>query len=585
MTTRRYFFRALGAIPFGFSSSQAWAAIAAASVARVNDRNISVAAFGAVGDGVTDDTAAITAALNGGASSVLINDGMTYIVSGLTITRANQRIYGNGTLKLKDASNRPVISVNASGVEIEGIIIDGNKANQIATTDGRGEGVWIAMGLSDITIRNNRITNTKRSGIGSYGNTANVLVDGNKITFPGFIGIMPSTGSAHVATRWKIVNNDVNTPGQDGIGTVAIQHSTVANNTIYYPTVAGIAFEARCDYSTVTGNTVHGRGAADVANGIQVNDSLGVSIVGNNVYGCGTGIVAGGGKSSHDVAIIGNTLRYCGAANGSIAVDGSRALAASFQNCHNYGATISGNSIRDSHTFGIMLNAVTGVTVTANQISEFAVAATAATAGRFLGGIVLRAFSCYNTVGENNIVDTSGSALRVGILEVNDGGQAPSNNLFKANQIRGPSQDICVTISQSGNTSSVERPKQGTSAPTTGTWARGQIHYHNHPASGGHIGWVSTDARGGSFGSFSTTGSITSGKNLLVVASTDGLFDGMSVSIAGAGPAAAELNTVVLAINRSNKAVTLLDKASITVGPSTEVKLYRPTFKSWGIIE
>ena len=47
------------------------------NVIKLND-TVSVKDFGAVGDGVTDDTAAIQAALDSGASTVTVPDG-TYI--------------------------------------------------------------------------------------------------------------------------------------------------------------------------------------------------------------------------------------------------------------------------------------------------------------------------------------------------------------------------------------------------------------------------------------------------------------------------------------------------------------------------
>jgi len=538
--------------------------------------------FGATGDGIADDHAEVVLALATG-RDLFLPDGKTYIVTGVSVSTANQRVFGRGKLKLKNASNAATLKILANGVKVEDIAIDGNKANQTTTTDGSSEGIYIGDGYDDIVVMDTRISDTKMSGIAGYGNSTNVRVYDNEIKRPGFIGIRPSEASGRPATRWKIRGNDVEDPGQDGIGTVGMQHCSILGNTVVNPVIAGIALEARCDYTTVVGNTIKGAGAADTASGIQVNDSKGVTVSGNTLYGMGVGIVASGGNTSNDVTIQGNTLDYCGASNCAINVDGSSAQSPAFQDCYKYGASVVGNTIRNSYRSAILLNGVQGVTVSGNQIHTFATAADATTAGRFLAGIALRSYSCYNTIEANTISDSSGDAKRIGVFEVNDGGQAPSNNYIINNTITGLVQDVCVTFSGT-NQSTVERPQRSTSAPTAYTWARGQAQMHAYPASAGYIGFVSTDSRGGSFGTYSTTGAITSGTALLTVVSTDGLFDGMSVTVAGAGVAAANLNTVVSSVNRTTKVVTLVDNASTTVGPTAAVTLYNPTFKTWGLI-
>lgn len=44
-------------------------------------------------------------------------------------------------------------------------------------------------------------------------------------------------------------------------------------------------------------------------------------------------------------------------------------------------------------------------------------------------------------------------------------------------------------------------------APTTGTWARGDIVYDATPSSGGHVGWICT--AGGTPGTWKTWGAIS----------------------------------------------------------------------------
>lgn len=100
--------------------------------------------YGAVGDGTTDDTtavqAAITAASAAGGGQVLLPEG-TWIVSGITLPSKVQLV-GVGwssILKLKSASNGPVVRNAALGTEWVGIFnlcIDGNTSGQSSDSPG-----------------------------------------------------------------------------------------------------------------------------------------------------------------------------------------------------------------------------------------------------------------------------------------------------------------------------------------------------------------------------------------------------------------------------------------------------------------
>lgn len=119
--------------------------------------NVMDPAYGALGDGSANDTAAIQAAVN---AAVAAGDGAvveipygTFVVGASTLAdaaaievgtlsaTANVRITGNGTLKLAAGSAADaVLQLNGDYIQVDGIQIDGNAAG---VPTGRGEGLRV----------------------------------------------------------------------------------------------------------------------------------------------------------------------------------------------------------------------------------------------------------------------------------------------------------------------------------------------------------------------------------------------------------------------------------------------------------
>lgn len=192
-------------------------------------RGLSVKSFGAVGDGTTNDTAAIVAAESAAAalgSSIWFPAGV-YMTGGIQ-TRVSLR-GDRATLKLR-ASNATVVEVVASGVEIDNLIIDGNN---LAT----GSVVDFTTGRTDSTLSRCEVRSAQGTGtvtlVRVRGNChrttiSDCWIHGCVSTTVGR-GILVSGSGDPVGV--KIINNTVEdvAPATDGDGIVVQDFSGVVD--------------------------------------------------------------------------------------------------------------------------------------------------------------------------------------------------------------------------------------------------------------------------------------------------------------------------------------------------------------------
>ena len=125
-------FASAGAGLVGFR--QAGASASARTVLSKLRDAVSVKDFGAVGDGTTNDTAAIQAAISSGYS--LVFPAGTYLCNNLTQSTSFQRFYANGSVNLTKNANGVLLSSTGNYVEFHGIqfIGTGYTGNNVEST-------------------------------------------------------------------------------------------------------------------------------------------------------------------------------------------------------------------------------------------------------------------------------------------------------------------------------------------------------------------------------------------------------------------------------------------------------------------
>lgn len=158
--------------------------------------------YGAVGDGVTDDSAAITACITAagiGGKIMLVADSVYNVGASGFILLNNQVLTGGGTL-LQTGDAASTIITTAEGVTIDGINIKQLNHHTGIAVRTVGDNVTI----NDCTIIGKRIG---VFGDNVYGN--NLIINKNRISFTEY-GIYESVGSSEQRrTGLKIINNNV----------------------------------------------------------------------------------------------------------------------------------------------------------------------------------------------------------------------------------------------------------------------------------------------------------------------------------------------------------------------------------------
>lgn len=249
--------------------------------------SVSVKDFGAVGDGVTDDTAEVQAAIDSGALSIYLPTG-TYLCGVLTLAN-NVCLHGDGLgsiLKVKNSIGTDFLVITGkTGVRLRDFKIDGNEANQTAGN------VIFGTGVNDLECNNITVVDPYRWAFAFYGSSDNLRfhachsvngragADANSVV-AGFL--FGASGTSSPATN-------VFVEGCSSVSTASFRNGFMSDYGSQHQfvgcrsSVGYTGFKLRCNQTTVTGCF-----ATSGTQGFQTQaDILGLTLTGNTAYRCG----------------------------------------------------------------------------------------------------------------------------------------------------------------------------------------------------------------------------------------------------------------------------------------------------------
>ena len=360
----------------GFKQSNSSGFLTGAVASTVNSKLqefVSVRDFGAVGDGATDDTTAVQAALNLGAYHAIYFPTGTYICGPLTCG-ADITLYGDGPtnsqLKFKTGSSGALLTANnAVHFTLKDLGFSGNYVNcpsntncvQITGAESGGNGFWIdncgfflakSIGLyqtgtySKARISNCVVEGNQLDGIAT--NATNIIIEGNRCVLNGRFGILSQGSWAQIFGN-TCTNNGQLVTGGAGIGVVNCSYAIVANNNCI-SNGTGAYFTHGIQFNTVANGVMDG-------NFSQGNNGSGLDIF-TSAYTTCTGNQTLNNKVR---GIEDDTTSTYSVIDGNVVI-GNQEIGISVYNT--IGSVISNNTVIGNGTLGTATNPLTG---TANQ--------------------------------------------------------------------------------------------------------------------------------------------------------------------------------------------------------------------------
>lgn len=321
---------------------------------------VNIKQFGAVGNGVIDDTASVQNAINF-ASRLTIPDG-TFLCAGAAL-KSNFQIVSSSpqaALKLPDSTYDSVLSgVSIDNVKVS-VNIDGNRINQsIPGTGGLTAAIFINGG-SNISIIGCNIFNSIDSGI-SVNDCDEVLIEQNFVQDNYWHGIQAAGTNTNVVINANHVKNITNAAGIIPMGDAT--YVTVSNNVI--ENIDGTGGDCITCYSDTNKHiTVVGNICRDVEEGHGIHIGGEYLTVANNVISDIANaciFVRSQSITANHVVVSGNVCKNTTTGPSSFGRDGIFIdIVSNF--------SVTGNTIFDGQFTGIHLNQANIGSVTGNSV-------------------------------------------------------------------------------------------------------------------------------------------------------------------------------------------------------------------------
>ena len=518
---------------------------------------ISVMDFGAVGDGITNDTTAIQNAHNSG-KSIYYPNGTYLVTSTVTVSNVDFVMFGqNAVLKCGTDSLTPLFSVtNADKVLIEGLTFDANAL---------GKGFVYVTNCPDLQISKNTFHNFKDdpSVAGNFSAVQIALCPNARITNNFFYDLGQNYGGSGIQpSQYRAITQNTSCDKtivadnvfQSLFGAHYLAEfpvwtsgtSYVVNNRVFIfesnqwnlyrcisnNTASGLNQPPNATFWTLEYSDVEPTQSTCFSNNIcrdvKDNSVYFIENIKSMVVSGNTFIAA----NDESIVVVGQNITITG---NSFINTKNKAIALELGEGDINSVTISGNSfIQDDSNFSLgtfiiyrnlsATNKVGTLSITGNnfkspysvasasyiqikQVDNLVISGNVFDLGCVDAEIVIRAF---NTVGKglvsNNVFLTANTNARPYQNESASSDVLIVSNMMNGRILANDTSELVQLgyIQDTGSNIYIREPISrllwGNAAPTTGNWTRGDIVFHQFPASGGFIGWVYTNAGWKTFG-------------------------------------------------------------------------------------